>query len=219
MECIASLEDFVAGEIRPCIKALPNALFVFFALWRKELGSSLFFSNQERHFLSLETNNTFSEDGIFEQIFHVGSSIGNPDAIIVHQHIRLFFQLAMTKGTLPIIVNIHPLILPRLRLLFSIMFQVLVLNCQPLDVSPDEVDPGAVDDIVRVPITGDAFMDEFAIFFDHLLSHMHELVVFPLIFVEGRHETVLFELIDYGEHFGLGDRPVGGPREEVYPAD
>lgn len=89
------------------------------------------------------------------------------------------------------------------------MFQMLILNSQSLDVSSDEVDPGAIDDIVRVAITGDAFMDEFAILLDHLLSHMHEFEVFSLIFPESCHETVLLELINYGEHFGLGYRPVG----------
>jgi hypothetical protein len=89
------------------------------------------------------------------------------------------------------------------------MCKMLVLNRQSLDVSSDEVNPGAIYDIMRVTIAGDTFMDEFAIFLDHFLSHMHEFVVLPLILSESRHETVLLELIDDGEHFGLGYGPIG----------
>jgi hypothetical protein len=89
LECISTIDDFVAGDYRPRITTLSHILLILFGLGR-ELWSGLFFSDEEGHLLSFETNNAFSEDGIFEQIFQVDSSIGNPDTIVVHQHIGLF---------------------------------------------------------------------------------------------------------------------------------
>jgi hypothetical protein len=96
---------------------------------------------------------------------------------------------------------------------------MLVLNSQFLNISSDNVNPGAIYDVVRVPIARDAFMDEFAILLYHLLLQMHELVVLSLIFPQGRHEAFLFEFIHYREYLGLRYRPVDRPCQKVYPAN
>lgn len=86
---------------------------------------------------------------------------------------------------------------------------MLVLNSQSLNISPNEVNSGTVDDVVGVPITGDAFMDELAILLYHLLPQMHELVELPLVLPQCRHESILFKLIHYREYLGLCYRPIG----------
>jgi hypothetical protein len=71
------------------------------------------------------------------------------------------------------------------------VMEMLVLLCEFLDVLANEMDPGAIDDIVRIPVARNAFVHKPSILQHHLVLHVHELVILACILFERCQEPFL----------------------------